>query len=230
MKGAPKVIARTSRASGGRVMDPTRRDLLVSSNGRVRRELEPTVNPWVFVTGMFRSGTTLLAIMLQNHSRLRIPTDPLSNLFKAFRNEVASNLQPDRAIDEHTPLRLLFSSRKASSASYHSSNDEPSRLREDDLQQASDTIYRMCRILESDRVYAPKHPVPIYLSRYDLYIDAVNLRSDFKERRSILYGMDGTRSLLEIAAENNVDFDKVEAFTARLIELQLMDDTGHRKW
>ena len=109
MKGAPKVIARTSRASGGRVMDPTRRDLLVSSNGRVRRELEPTVNPWVFVTGMFRSGTTLLAIMLQNHSRLRIPTDPLSNLFKAFRNEVASNLQPDRAIDEHTPLYDYYS-------------------------------------------------------------------------------------------------------------------------
>lgn len=106
---------------------------------------------------------------------------------------------------------------------YHSSNDHPSRLRAEDLTRASDMLFRMCRIAEEDAVYAPKHPVPIYLTRYDLYLDAVEERGGFQKRRAILYGINGKNSLLDIAVKNKIDFDTVKAFADRLFELKLIE-------
>ncbi len=50
--------------------------------------------PFVFVTGMFRSGTTLLARLLNAHSRIAFASDPFARLFKAFRNTVAAQTLP----------------------------------------------------------------------------------------------------------------------------------------
>lgn len=59
----------------------------------------------LFITGMFRSGTTLLAMMCQNHPRMRMATDPYANLFRAFRNQVASiaglPIDPDSPMDDY---------------------------------------------------------------------------------------------------------------------------------
>ncbi|MFP4053517.1 MAG: sulfotransferase family protein [Phycisphaerae bacterium] len=41
---------------------------------------------WLFVTGMFRSGTTLLARMLHAHRKMAIASDPFARVYKAFRN------------------------------------------------------------------------------------------------------------------------------------------------
>ncbi len=43
---------------------------------------------YLFTTGMFRSGTTLLSRMLNTHSKIVLAADILLEFFKAFRNEV----------------------------------------------------------------------------------------------------------------------------------------------
>lgn len=46
----------------------------------------------VFMSGMFRSGTTLLGTMLNTHKSLAIALDPFLPIFKAFRSQVALGL------------------------------------------------------------------------------------------------------------------------------------------
>ena len=57
----------------------------------------------LFVTGMFRSGTTLLAKMLDAHGRICCANDPYLPIFKAFRNVVERDLVGD-APDPNRPL------------------------------------------------------------------------------------------------------------------------------
>jgi aminopeptidase-like protein len=106
---------------------------------------------------------------------------------------------------------------------YHSSNDEPSRLRAVDLQRASDIMLRMCLVAEEDALYRRRYPVPIYMTRFDLYLDAVAQRAAFKERRNILYGIDGKTSLLEIAVKYGIDFDVVKSFAKALADNELIE-------
>ena len=57
----------------------------------------------LFVTGMFRSGTTLIARMLASHPAIAFANDPYAPLFKALRNAVAAR-ETCEAFDSDAPL------------------------------------------------------------------------------------------------------------------------------
>ena len=59
---------------------------------------------FVFVTGMFRSGTTLLGTMLNAHPQIDFSLDPYLPIFKEVRNQVAARLFPEQEIDPTAPL------------------------------------------------------------------------------------------------------------------------------
>jgi hypothetical protein len=69
----------------------------------------------VFVTGMFRTGTTLLGRLLNSHREISIATDPYKAFFKTFRNEIAQinniDVKPDSPFNDYyfsiNQLRLL---------------------------------------------------------------------------------------------------------------------------
>lgn len=63
---------------------------------------------FVFVTGMFRSGTTLLARMLNAHPTVAFASDPYSWIFKAFRNAVTQTADETAPFDDYYfhPQRL----------------------------------------------------------------------------------------------------------------------------
>lgn len=62
------------------------------------------MKPFVFVTGMFRSGTTLLARMLNAHPQIAFASDPYARVFKAFRNAVAVKTFGEDQVDHAAPL------------------------------------------------------------------------------------------------------------------------------
>lgn len=62
-------------------------------------------NP-LFITGMFRSGTTLLARMLHTHQNIVCASDPYRPFFNCFRDSVATEL--DVPVEPYDPLGSYF--------------------------------------------------------------------------------------------------------------------------
>lgn len=60
----------------------------------------------LFITGMFRSGTTLLARMLDAHEHIACASDPFSPFFKHFRNDIADEVGAD--IDPAAPFGSYY--------------------------------------------------------------------------------------------------------------------------
>jgi hypothetical protein len=56
-----------------------------------------------FITGMFRSGTTLISRMFQSHPEIACASDPYAPLFKEFRNQYISNNLKDFVLDLESP-------------------------------------------------------------------------------------------------------------------------------
>mgnify|MGYP001218363097 CR=1 FL=1 len=61
----------------------------------------------LLATGMFRSGTTLLARMLDSHPSICLASDPFAPLFKCFRDEIAYNLIGE-SFDINSPLNDYY--------------------------------------------------------------------------------------------------------------------------
>ena len=60
------------------------------------------LNAFVFTTGMFRSGTTLFARLLNAHPEIAFASDPFASIFKSFRNAIAEKYLIQ--LDEAAPL------------------------------------------------------------------------------------------------------------------------------
>jgi hypothetical protein len=66
----------------------------------------------VFISGMFRSGTTLISRMIQSHPEIACASDPFAPIFKAFRNQFASKSK--YSIDFESPLDDFYFNEKVS--------------------------------------------------------------------------------------------------------------------
>jgi len=60
---------------------------------------------FLFISGMFRSGTTLLGRLLNAHREIGIATDPYLYFFKSFRNKIAKihkiKVDPDEPLNDY---------------------------------------------------------------------------------------------------------------------------------
>lgn len=63
---------------------------------------------YLFVTGMFRSGTTLMAKVFDAHSKVAFTSDPYRPFFNDLRDTIASNHQLLKEVPPHFPLSDYF--------------------------------------------------------------------------------------------------------------------------
>lgn len=94
---------------------------------------------------------------------------------------------------------------------YHSSEDSPEKIDTESMRQAVDSIIKIIDIIENDHVWQCTHPVPFYMSRFDLYNDAVSAFHDHLFFRNVLFSLDGHKTLLEIAHKLSKPFEEVKA-------------------
>lgn len=109
---------------------------------------------------------------------------------------------------------------------YHTDKDNPDRCRYDQLEQSVDLLERMVDVFENDRIMKRSYRGPLYLTRYDLYIDPRQDRKGYRSLQEIQILMDGTRSNLSIADELGINFTFVDQFASALVDRDLAVDTG----
>ena len=110
---------------------------------------------------------------------------------------------------------------------YHTSKDDTSHLKDEDLQQAHEMSLYMVDVLEKDAVYQFTSPVPFWMTRFDLFSDDQWEPEEFFFKRDIVYRyLDGKNSLLKIANILEQPFERVLAFVKQMEAEGLVEKTS----
>ena len=108
-------------------------------------------------------------------------------------------------------------------AEYHTSNDAPSRIRPDDLQHALDVMLHLVDVFECDRVVTYVHPVPVWMTRYDLFADSGFDKADYDRRFQLGYCLlDGNASVLQAAGLLDERFEVTNRYVNEMVQHDLL--------
>ncbi len=105
---------------------------------------------------------------------------------------------------------------------YHTDKDNLENCDRRQLTETLDLLKRLVKIFENDCVPQRLYKGPLYLSKYDLYIDPRKDRRGQRSLQEIQILMDGNRSCLDIAQQLGVSFEFVRAFIAELARNNLV--------
>ena len=106
---------------------------------------------------------------------------------------------------------------------YHSSSDDIDLVEQANIDKAAKMILEIIDVAERNRPVRLKHRVPVYMTRYELYDDAVYSNGKFKQNRSIMNGLNDKLSVLEISLKYKIPFDDVVDYVNRIEANNLLD-------
>lgn len=110
---------------------------------------------------------------------------------------------------------------------YHTSNDTLDRWNDADFDRAFAIAMHLVDTLERDEVFASVHSVPFWMSRYELFADAIHERDVHLRNFQIIYHLlDGSRSTLQIANALDRPFSEVDDFLRRAAAHGLVRPVG----
>jgi aminopeptidase-like protein len=102
---------------------------------------------------------------------------------------------------------------------YHSSGDRPGVLFEEKLREAADLVEALVEVLEKDFVPQPNFLGPIYLYRYDLWLDFDQTGGLGERLNKVMMLMDGELSVFDLAESSGMYFFDCLSFIEQLVEL-----------
>lgn len=112
-------------------------------------------------------------------------------------------------------------------AEYHTSNDTLGRWCDADMDRASAIVMHCVDVLERDAVVASTTSVPWWMSRFELFADAIHERDAHLRNFQIVYHLlDGRRSMLQIAHALGRPFAEVHTYLQRAATHGLVRDVG----
>lgn len=96
---------------------------------------------------------------------------------------------------------------------YHTSEDVPGIVKDEHLLKAVEICANFVRILEDDYVPAYTKRLQPWLTRRNLYFDSIRDIQRFRKfNNSVLFGIDGVRSVLDLAISAGLEFDEVREY------------------
>ncbi|MEW6070843.1 MAG: DUF4910 domain-containing protein, partial [Candidatus Thermoplasmatota archaeon] len=104
---------------------------------------------------------------------------------------------------------------------HHRSTDNLENCNFDQLEEALNVLKNLVDIFEKDFIPVKKYKGPLYLSRYNLYIDPEKDPKGYSALQAIQILMDKKKSCLEIASELDIDFEFVYRFATALLKNKL---------
>ena len=92
---------------------------------------------------------------------------------------------------------------------YHSSHDVPELVPPGTLEESRDLVLAMIAALESDRVPVNRFSGEVFCSRYGIHIDPIQNPEGNRALFDIMFLIDGTRSVADIAETCGISFEAV---------------------
>jgi aminopeptidase-like protein/aminoglycoside N3'-acetyltransferase len=105
---------------------------------------------------------------------------------------------------------------------YHSSDDTPANARIESLAESHDLVLAMIDELEQNRVLVNRTKGEVFCSRYGIHIDFYTNPEGNRALFNIMYLIDGTRSVADIADELRISPAAVEGVVNELMKHELV--------
>ena len=112
---------------------------------------------------------------------------------------------------------------------YHTNNDTPGKIQEQNLNQAQRFVFKILEILEGDKIYKFVHSTPFWMSKYGVYADDQYMPIEFKNNFQIVYELlDGKNSILDIANKLNAKFSDIQKYLSKLQSFNLVRELRYK--
>jgi len=108
---------------------------------------------------------------------------------------------------------------------YHTSDDNPGIISEENLIESKNLILEILNILDSDYIPQRKFKGPVFLSGYSLWVDwRVNKKLN-ENIEQIMLRLEGDKSIFDIAEELDMEFNDVLNYMNKFLEKGLITKT-----
>lgn len=129
-----------------------------------------------------------------------------------FRSVIGNDERQFNAPGVRVPMLSLSRVRRPSDPAwpypeYHSSRDTPAAVARGSLADSRDAVLRMIETLERNVIPVNRHRGEVFCSRYGIHVDAYDNPEGHRALFDIMYLIDGTRSVADIAAACGISFD-----------------------
>ena len=112
---------------------------------------------------------------------------------------------------------------------YHTSDDNPEIISEENLTESKNIILDILNILDKDYVPKRKFKGPVFLSGYKMWVDWRTNKKVNSNIDQIMLRLEGDKSVFDIAEELNMDFEDVLDFVNKFYDNNLVKKVGFHK-
>ena len=106
---------------------------------------------------------------------------------------------------------------------YHTSDDNPGIISEENLIESKNLILEILNVLENDYIPKRKFKGPVFLSGYGLWVDwRVNKKLN-ENIEQIMLRLEGDKSIFDIAEELDMEFNDVLNYVNKFLDKGLIE-------
>lgn len=186
----------------------------------------PKLKYGIFLEMLGNNNIHALQLTRQGNTRLdRIARYVMKKKLEDFREgpfrEVVSN---DEMVFNGPGVNVpMISISRFPYPEYHSSDDNPGIISEENLIESKSMVLEILNILDNDYIPKRKFKGPIFLSGYGLWVDwRINFKLN-KNIEQIMLRLEGDKSIFDIAEEVGMEFNDVLNYVNKFLDNELIE-------
>ena len=106
---------------------------------------------------------------------------------------------------------------------YHTSKDDISTVHEKRLEEVHQATMKVINIIEQDFIPKKNYHGPLYLSRYDLYVDPSEDRNLHRQVWNVMQRLGKGQSIFEISESLQIPYENLEKYMLKWADKGLVD-------
>lgn len=106
---------------------------------------------------------------------------------------------------------------------YHTSDDNPSIIRSEKLDETLNLLEQVWYIINTNYVPKRKFKGPIMLSRFGLWVDWRENKELNQKTEEIMFMLEGDKSIIDIAFELDLNYEEVKSYVDKILEKNLVE-------